>query len=134
MWWSCWTTGKGGLLSSVDLLGVGKTSLLAAGIVPRLDPEQVNPAMPLRDYGHASPYLRVQLWQRAKDMGLGLPEETPIPELVKAITQASSQRLVLILDQFERFFQSDVSLSPSAMRCAATCQKPCRQSRRACSR
>jgi hypothetical protein len=89
--------------------GVGKTSLLAAGIVPRLDPEQVNPAMPLRDYGHASPYLRVQLWQRAKDMGLGLPEETPIPELVKAITQASSQRLVLILDQFERFFQSDVS-------------------------
>ena len=42
-------------------------------------------------------------------MHLDLPEETPVPDLIASITRATSQRLVLILDQFERFFEPDVS-------------------------
>lgn len=89
--------------------GVGKTSLLSAGVVPLLDPVRANPPIPLRDYGHASPFLRVELYRRATAQGLDVPEDTSVPELVARITRASSQRLVLILDQFERFFQPDVS-------------------------
>ncbi|MCL7453424.1 MAG: ATP-binding protein [Anaerolineae bacterium] len=88
----------------------GKTSLLTAGILPRLDRfPQTTEVYPLRAFGQGSSDLHRLLLGSASRSGLDLPAETPVPELASAITKASGWRLLVILDQFERFFQPDVS-------------------------
>jgi hypothetical protein len=87
---------------------VGKTSFLSAGILPRLDGNGTD-VFPLRDYGDATSLLRALLLGRAVGMGLDVAANAPLPELAKAMIAAASRRMVLILDQFERFFLQDVS-------------------------
>ena len=86
--------------------GVGKTSLLQAGVLPRLAAPQ-HLALTLRCLQNPIPMLRQGLaW-------LALLQETPaegLLETFQAVTRAISGHLVIVLDQFEEFF---VRLSPS---------------------
>jgi hypothetical protein len=89
---------------------VGKTSLVTAGILPQLSRlPQTTAVITLRTFGQASVELQRQLHGSAVGMGLEIPEKTSVPELVAALTRNPDQRLLLILDQFERFFQPGVS-------------------------
>jgi MFS family permease len=87
---------------------VGKTSFLSAGVLPNLS-ETGADVFPLRDYGDAASLLRALLLGRASEMKLDISASAPVPELAKAIIETSTRRLVLVLDQFERFFLQDVS-------------------------
>jgi len=86
---------------------VGKTSLIAAGVIPRLT-EFGAFVMHLRDYPHAASYLRDALRNLAMQNDLDLDADTPVPLMVERVVAETSQGLFLVLDQFERFFMPDV--------------------------
>jgi hypothetical protein len=87
---------------------VGKSSLLAAGVIPRLD---VNGAtyIYLSDYAHPAPMIRAGLMAQAEQMKLSFTESIPAADLAQAIVKSSNQGIILILDQFERFYLPGVS-------------------------
>jgi hypothetical protein len=88
--------------------GVGKTSFVSAGVLPELNGDGIE-VIALRDYGHAGPLLRALLHGRAAHLGTVMEEDTPSPDLVQAILEATTSRLVLVLDQLEGLFLEDVS-------------------------
>jgi hypothetical protein len=83
--------------------GTGKTSLLLAGVLPRL--EQAEP-------GYETIYLRLLenpvdairdiIRRRLPDVNL--PEDGSLVDFLDAATKAGEQSFVIILDQFEEFF------------------------------
>jgi len=85
--------------------GTGKSSLINAGVRPRLEDRNYrtliarvgsDPAKSVRD--------------AAADEGLKLPPSTPsFAELLIGIVEAAKRPLVLFLDQFEEFFLNDIS-------------------------
>jgi hypothetical protein len=87
---------------------VGKTSFLAAGVLPRLDGAGSD-VFPLRDYGDAVSLIKGLLLGRARAMALDVSDGASVPELVQAVVAASPRRMVWLFDQFERFFLEDVS-------------------------
>lgn len=87
---------------------VGKTSFVSAGVLPNL-PFNGAEVIPLRDYRHAVPLLSALLHGRAVQLGgAELAEDIPLPDLTRALLDATPRHLVLVLDQFERFFLQDV--------------------------
>ena len=89
--------------------GVGKTSLLAAGVIPELARFGAM-VLHLRDYSQPlAVTLRAALKASREQLPLELPEVASLAELVAAITAATQGTLVLVLDQFEGLFQPAVS-------------------------
>jgi len=88
--------------------GAGKTSLLLAGVAPRL--EQAEPPYEIL-YVRAleDPVQVIRRAVRRKLPEAGLPEDGPLLDLLDAATKALGRTLVLVLDQFEEFF---IRLSP----------------------
>ena len=89
--------------------GAGKTSLLLAGAMPRLEnadpPYETVYVRALEDPALA---LRRALRRRLADADL--PPEGTLVDFLDAATQALGRRLVIVLDQFEEFF---IRLSPA---------------------
>ncbi len=95
---------------------MGKTSMLTAGIIPRLVQNGAL-VIHLQDYIYPIPCIRRELLRQAQALGLTLGERTPVPELVKTVNTASQRGIVLILDQFERFFMAHIDpLEAQALR------------------
>ena len=88
--------------------GVGKTSLLLAGVVPRLEhadpPYEALYVRALED-----PALAVRQAVRRRLPGAHLLKDGPLVDFLDAATQALGRTLVITLDQFEEFF---IRLSP----------------------
>jgi hypothetical protein len=93
---------------------VGKTSLISAGVLPRLNGDGAE-VVPLRDYRHAGPLLRALLHGRAVQLGADVAQNAASPDLARAILAATPARLVIVLDQFERLFLHDVGKSEQEM-------------------
>ena len=88
--------------------GTGKTSLLLAGVVPRLEgTDPAYEALYVRALEDPAQVIRRALQRRLPEAGL--PLDAPLPDLLDAATRALGRTLVLILDQFEEFF---IRLSP----------------------
>lgn len=87
--------------------GVGKTSLLAAGVIPELM-QYGALVVHLQDYHRPLQALRAALSASADELPLELPDDADIPSLVRLVSEATQGSLVLVLDQFERFFESSV--------------------------
>jgi hypothetical protein len=88
--------------------GVGKTSLLLAGVVPRL--ENADPRYEMvcvRALEDPVLVIRRAVQRRLPDADL--PKEGPVVDLLNAATTALDGPLVVVLDQFEEFF---IRLSP----------------------
>jgi formylglycine-generating enzyme required for sulfatase activity len=88
--------------------GTGKTSLLLAGVAPRL--EQAEPpyeTLYVRALEDPAQVIRRALRRRLPEASL--PLDAPLPDLLDAAARALGRTLVLILDQFEEFF---IRLSP----------------------
>jgi len=81
--------------------GVGKTSLLAAGAIPRLT-EAGAAVVHLRDYQRPlADSLRDGLAACAREAPIPLPAQGDLTEVVKAVREGLQGTLVLILDQAE---------------------------------
>ncbi len=84
--------------------GVGKTSLLAAGVVPRIV-EAGALAIHLRDYSRpVSESIRAGLAAGAQAIAIALPPEATLPGLLRSVQAGLKGTLVLILDHAEKFF------------------------------
>jgi hypothetical protein len=88
--------------------GAGKTSLLLAGVMPRLEraepPYETVYVRALED-----PTLAIRRTVRRRLPEADLPEDGPLVNLLDAASKALNRTLVIILDQFEEFF---IRLSP----------------------
>ncbi len=81
--------------------GIGKTSLLAAGVIPRLT-EAGAAAVHVRDYTRSlAETLREGLAACAREVPLALPAQGGLAEVVRAVRDGLQGTLVLILDQAE---------------------------------
>lgn len=87
--------------------GVGKTSLLAAGLIPQLA-EDGALAVHVRDYAQPlSETLTKALSASQEQLELPLRQGASLPELLQAVQQTTHGTLVLVLDQFETLFHPD---------------------------
>lgn len=88
---------------------IGKTSLLSAGVIPKLvDKEAL--VIHVRDY--LEPITeRVRKALKATDgvVSSTLGDEPDLPVLLHAVCDEQQRKLVLILDQFERIFEPEIS-------------------------
>jgi hypothetical protein len=81
--------------------GVGKTSLLSAGVIPQLAEAKIATVL-IRDYSRPlADTLRDGLAACAKEVPIALPAEGGLAEIVKALRDGLQGTLVLILDQAE---------------------------------
>lgn len=88
---------------------VGKTSLLAAGVIPCLVSQDRVLVVSVPDYAQPVKGIRDALERNAESLQLVLPPEPTLPALVRAVTDAVNGCLVLVLDHFERLFESSVA-------------------------
>jgi len=88
--------------------GVGKTSLLLAGAVPRLE-NAVPPYETIYVRALEDPTLVIRRTIRRRIPEADLPEQGSLVDFLNAGTRALKRTLVIILDQFEEFF---IRLSP----------------------
>jgi hypothetical protein len=82
---------------------VGKTSLLTAGVIPELE-RRGKLVIYQNDFSYPLAGLRGALVGCGARYGLGLSPETSAAQLVRHVVEASDFDLVLILDQFERYY------------------------------
>ena len=88
--------------------GMGKTSLLCAGVMPRLL-EAGALVVRVQDYLRPlSETLRGSLQESHEQLPLELPAGAALPSLVRAVQAQTGGTLVLVLDQFERLFDPEV--------------------------
>jgi Novel STAND NTPase 1 len=87
--------------------GVGKTSLLAAGVVPALGAEATNFAIQIQDYKDPAAMILAALAEADKSLGLDSHEHNNLPILLERII-AKRGSVVLILDQFELLFEPTI--------------------------
>jgi hypothetical protein len=95
------------LLTVYGRPGVGKTSLLAAGVIPDL---MVNGALVVRieDYGPPPAELvRTALAANQDQINISLPEEAGLPALARSVVEQVEGTLVLVFDHVERVFHRD---------------------------
>jgi len=88
--------------------GVGKTSLIAAGVVPNLI-DNGGFVVHIHDYQQPETSIRAALDACAGTVRVALPEAASLPALLAAITETTRGSLVLVLDQFERLFDRSVT-------------------------
>lgn len=81
--------------------GVGLTSLMEAGVRPRLEAEGWW-VVTLNEYADLAAEFRVQLRVSGQPMRLKIPGDAPLAEVLRAAGAAGFARLALFLDQFER--------------------------------
>ncbi len=89
--------------------GVGKTSLLQAGAIPRL--EAATPGytvINVRALTDPADAIRATLRRKLPDAKLG-SDDAPLINFLDAAFRASDRHLILVIDQFEEFF---IRLSP----------------------
>ncbi|MGB7313766.1 MAG: hypothetical protein WA939_12590, partial [Nodosilinea sp.] len=104
--------------------GVGKSSILYAGLIPALDKSfpEGRSTLPVLVKGYrdwpdeVNQALAYALQQQSAAEGAGIPPAAPIdrPELtqrLKNLTEQSYRQVVLIFDQFEEFFVEAVELT-----------------------
>lgn len=89
--------------------GVGKTSLLAAGVIPKLIDEGLL-VIQIQDF--TSPVETVyQALKSVKDqITIPLPDDPTLPQLIESIVKATDGTLILVLDQFELIFEASISV------------------------
>ena len=83
--------------------GTGKTSLLLAGVLPRLARAQP-PYEVLYVRGRTDPALAIHKAIRRRTPDADLPQDGPLVDFLHAATDALEHPLVIFLDQFEDFF------------------------------
>ena len=86
------------LLVLQGMANVGKTSLLAAGVIPRLVSQDRVLVVSVPDYSCPVKGIREALEQNAESLRLTLPPEHTLPALVRAATRAVNGCLVLVFD------------------------------------
>ncbi|HJT25769.1 MAG TPA: ATP-binding protein [Pyrinomonadaceae bacterium] len=86
---------------------VGKTSLLAAGVIPKLLDEGLM-CIKIQEYRDTVAVISEALKQQQQHLQIPLPENPSLPELIHAIVKALNGTLVLVLDQFELLFESSI--------------------------
>jgi hypothetical protein len=82
---------------------VGKSSLISAGVIPKLC-EKGALIVHLNDYSHAEALIRAALLGQASQAKIKINQRATLSELVEKITSHTRQGLILILDQFERYY------------------------------
>lgn len=87
----------------------GKTSLLAAGVIPRLVATDGVLVISVPDYTQPAESIRKALQDNADSIRVPLPVTTSLSALVEAVTTAIQGCLVLILDHIERLFAPSLS-------------------------
>lgn len=84
--------------------GVGKTSLLAAGVIPELILSGAL-AVHVRDYSQPLAItLRAALSANRDQLAIDLPATASLSELIQSVQTATQGTLILVLDQFEVLF------------------------------
>ncbi|HWQ84680.1 MAG TPA: zinc-ribbon domain-containing protein, partial [Anaerolineales bacterium] len=100
--------GEGRLLVLYGPTGVGKTSLLAAGVIPELIGAGAL-AVHIRDYSRPlGEALRAALQGSQAQLALSLPDGDDLPGLLTILHSQLNGTLVLVLDQFESLFHSQM--------------------------
>lgn len=88
--------------------GAGKTSLIAAGVIPQLI-EDGAMAIHIREYTHPIALtLRGALQQSQEQIPLQLAEDDSLAEMIVKLQQSTSGTLVLVLDQFENLLNGSL--------------------------
>jgi WD40 repeat protein len=82
--------------------GSGKTSLINAGIIPRLV-EQGYFTMVFRDYGYPTETIKAAL-AKLENVNIDLSDCKTLLDCIQATIQQTGRSIVIFLDQFERFF------------------------------
>lgn len=85
---------------------VGKTSLMAAGVNPRLADEGFT-VLHIPDYPASRLAMRRGLQKAAEQIGLPLEGDTPA-QWVASVLGDSQRRLLVVFDQFERLFEAGI--------------------------
>ena len=96
--------------------GVGLTSLLGAGLQPRLEKAR-QLVIPVSTYNNLTAAVRANLQDKGRPIRLHIPGDAPLAEVLSAAcaeVAATYDRLVLVLDQFERAFEQGGE-SPAAI-------------------
>jgi len=87
---------------------VGKTSLLAAGVIPEL--AQVGAlVVRVEDYQRPVAGIREALAEGADRLPLQLPQEASLTAIASAAVEATHGSLILVLDHIERLFEPAVA-------------------------
>ena len=89
--------------------GVGKTSLLSAGVIPALGRAGAAFAIQIQDYKDPSGMIFEGLSSAEDKFSFDLPKENKLPMLLSRIIAGIKGTLVLVLDQFELLFESTIS-------------------------
>jgi len=82
---------------------VGKTSLLMAGVKPRIKRDGTL-VIHLRDYSHPMPFIRAAFVGFAQELKIKFPDNIQTIDLAEEIISHSKGSILILLDQFERFF------------------------------
>lgn len=94
--------------------GVGKTSLLAAGVIPELVSWNAL-VVHVQEYTNPLEAVHRALRAQADRLAIPLPPGPSIPELARAVQNVARGTFVLVLDHVERLFDGSV---PSTSACA----------------
>jgi len=106
--------GASPLLVLYGRTGVGKTSLIAAGVIPQLI-EDGAMAIHIREYTQPiASILRVALEQSQEQVPLQLADDASLSEIVASLQKATGGTLVLVLDQFEDLLNGSVPKAQAA--------------------
>lgn len=87
--------------------GVGKTSLIAAGLIPKLLKLGVL-TLQMQDYAAPVDSIRQALKTHNENIKVELTKEMSLVQVVDAITEATGGTLFLIFDQFELLFDPSI--------------------------
>ena len=90
------------------LAGIGKTSLLTAGVIPQLIRHQ-DLVIQLKDYNPPVYNLQNALFGFAQAKGISVDQSTSITSIAKIIYENHPGILVVILDQIERLFDRGIT-------------------------
>jgi len=82
---------------------VGKTSLLSAGIIPQLC-KKGSLVIHLKDYAHPEALIRAALLGQAYQEEIKIAPNSSLSNLAEQIVLSTHQGLILVLDQFERYY------------------------------
>ncbi len=107
--------GEQRLLVVYGQAGVGKTSLLAAGVIPELIQSGAL-VVHIPDYLQPVKTIRAALAANAEHIPISLPDELTLPTLVQAVQKKVQGTLILVFDQFERFFELDHKLQTALIK------------------